>query len=218
MAEKINKNDFVEMEFTAKTGENIFDTNIKEIVEKEKLQIKDPKPFVFSVGHSMTLKGLDKSLEGKEVGKTYTETFPPEQAFGKRDSNQVKMIPEKAFLEQKIRPQKGMQLSLDGRLVKVLSVSGGRVLVDFNNPLAGKDVTYEFTINRKITDQKEKVKALQDFFFRKQFEYELKDKEVIFKVPKQEEQFAKFVEMMAKPFEDILGLKPKAEILEDKKN
>ena len=101
-----------------------------------------------------------------------------------------------------------MQLSLDGALVKVVSVSGGRVLVDFNNPLAGKVVLYNYKVLRKIEDQNEKVNALQDFFFRKRFEFSIKDKEVLFKV---EKGIGKFIEMMSKPFEDILGLKIKVE-------
>jgi hypothetical protein len=108
-----------------------------------------------------------------------------------------------------------MQLNLDGMLVKVVSVSGGRVLVDFNNPLAGRIVTYIYKIIRKIEDEKGKINSLQDFFFRKRFDFEVKDKEVFFKVEKNMEPF---IGMMAKPFEDILGMKIKAEIIEEKKS
>jgi len=107
-----------------------------------------------------------------------------------------------------------MQLNLDGQLVKILSSDRGRTLVDFNNPLAGKPVTYTYKINKIITEQKEKINALQDFLFRKQFEFETKDKTITFKI---EKQFEPFIKMMAPKFEEILGLKIESNIIEEKK-
>jgi FKBP-type peptidyl-prolyl cis-trans isomerase 2 len=211
----IQKNDFVEIEFVGKIKDNneVFDTNSKAEIEKRKLNF-EAKPYVICVGKSMSIKGLDRDIEGKEVGKEYSVEIKPEEAFGKRNPKMVRMIPLKFFIEQKIMPQKGMQLNLDGMVVKVISISGGRVLVDFNNPLAGKVVLYDYKIIRKLEDEKDKVDALQDFFFRKKFDFEVKNKEVVFKV---EENLKKFIEMMAKPFEDILGMSVKIEEAEKKK-
>jgi FKBP-type peptidyl-prolyl cis-trans isomerase SlyD len=211
----VQKNDFIELEFTGKIKDNgeVFDTNSKVEIEKKKLNFES-KPYVICVGKGMSIKGLDADVEGKEVGKEYSVEFKPEDAFGKRNPGMVRMIPLKIFIEQKIMPQKGMQLNLDGTLVKVISVSGGRVLVDFNNPLAGKVVSYDYKIIKKLEDEKDKVNALQDFFFRKRFDFAITDKEVTFKV---EENLKKFIEMMAKPFEDILGIKVKAEAIAAKK-
>jgi FKBP-type peptidyl-prolyl cis-trans isomerase 2 len=213
----INKNDFIEIEFTGKISDTdeIFDTNIKADAEKAGLNTKDIKPFVLSVGHKMLPAGFDVDIEGKETGKKYTLSLKPEEAFGKRNPQAVRMIPTKHFHAQKIEPQRGMQLNLDGQLVKVLSSDRGRTLVDFNNPLAGKPVTYIYKINKTVTDQKEKINALQDFLFRKQFEFEVKDKTVTFKIKK---QFEPFIKMFAPKFEEILGLKIESRITEDKKN
>ncbi len=205
--ENVKKGDFVEIEFTAKVkGGDIFDTNIKSEAEKAGLQIKELKPFVLSVGNNMILKGLDEDLEGKEIGKEYTTELTPDKSFGKRNPLLIKMIPLKSFTEQKIVPQRGMQLSLDGNVVKIISVSGGRVLVDFNNPLAGRDVIYNFKINRKVTDEKEQINSLQDFFFRKQFEFTInkEKKEILFKVPK---GFNNFLKLFEEQFQNILGMK-----------
>lgn len=212
--EVVQKNDFIEIEFIGKikdTGE-VFDTNSKKEIEKRKLNFQ-AKPYILCVGKSMSIKGLDKDTEGKEIGKEYYIDFQPEDAFGKRNPSLVRMIPLSVFLNQKIMPQKGMQFSLDGALVKVISVSGGRVLVDFNNPLAGKVVSYTYKIIRKLDDDKEKINALQDFFFRQRFDFEIKDKEIFFKVT---ENLSKFIELMAGPFGDIIGMKIKAEVVEKK--
>ena len=212
----ISKNDFIEVEFTGKISntDEIFDTNIESDAKKANLDIKNIKPFILSVGHKMLPKGFDDDLIGKNVGKSYSVNLIPENAFGKRDSQMVRMIPTKLFHEQKIEPARGMQLSLDGQLVKILSSDRGRTLVDFNNPLAGKDITYTYKINKAVTDQKEKINAMQEFLFQKIFEFEVKDKIITFKVEKQLEPLIK---MLAPKFEEILGLKIESEIIEEKK-
>jgi hypothetical protein len=124
------------------------------------------------------------------------------------------MIPTKLFHAQKINPVRGMQLALDGQLVKVLSNASGRTLVEFNNPLAGREVVYEYEILRETTDSKEKIDSLQEFLFRKKFEYDLEDKTIFFKVEKEIEPFIK---MISKKFEEILGMKVEARVVEPKK-
>lgn len=213
---QVAKNDFIELDFTGLVADTkeVFDTTNKD--EAKKLGTKNLdhiKPIIISVGNAMTLPGLDKTLEGKEIGKEYSVEIKPEESFGKRNPSLIRMVPMKLFLEQRIYPERGMQLSLDGSVVKVVSVSGGRVLVDFNNPLSGKNVIYKYNIIRKVDDQKEKINALQDFLFRKTFEYELKDKDLILKVDKGME---KFVEMMSGTFEKVLGLKVSAQTIEKK--
>ncbi|MBU3924058.1 MAG: FKBP-type peptidyl-prolyl cis-trans isomerase [Nanoarchaeota archaeon] len=215
----INKNDFIEIEFTGKIKgtDEIFDTNIKEDMPTtdNRQPTTETKPFILSVGHKMLPVGFDDDLIGKETGKSYEVTLKPEVAFGKRNPQMIRMIPTKHFHEQKIEPVRGMQLALDGQLVKILSSDKGRTLVDFNNPLAGKEVTYTYKINKIVTDQKEKVNALQDFLFRKQFEFDVDDKTLIFKV---EKQFEPYIKLFAPKFEEILGLKVESKLTESKNN
>jgi len=161
----LQKKNFVEIEFTGKVKEgDIFDSNIKDDLEKANLKIES-KPFVFCLGEDMFLKELDDFLVGKEIGKTYEIELEPEKAFGKRDSRLIKMIPMRVFREQKINPVQGMSFNFDGRIAKVLTISGGRVMADFNNSLAGKTVEYKIKVLRKVQDTKEKIKALNEFFF-----------------------------------------------------
>ncbi|MBR9705650.1 peptidylprolyl isomerase [Candidatus Pacearchaeota archaeon] len=180
MAETVSKNDFIELVFTGKANGEIFDTTKKQEAKEMGLQA-DVKPVIASVGNEMVLKGLDEQLAEKEVGKIYTIKLTPEKAFGKRDPTMIRTMPLRVFHEKQINPVAGMSFQMDQYVVKILSVNGGRVMTDFNNPMAGKDVEYEIQIKRKITDDKEKVNALQDHFFRQRFEFEVKDKKVIFK-------------------------------------
>ena len=206
---KTNKNDFIELEFTGivkETGQ-IFDTNVKNQAKKLDLNIdeKKIKPLIICIGQNMVPSAFDKALEEKEINKHYKIELSPEEAFGKRDPSLVKLIPLSAFTEKNIQPQPGMTFALDTTLVKILSVSGGRVLADFNNPLAGKDIIYEFKIKRKITELKEKINALMDFFLKRRFEFETneKEKKILVQAPK---EFEPLINLAKKRFKDILDM------------
>tara|TARA_Y100000034_G_scaffold98457_1_gene120620 strand:+ start:137 stop:808 length:672 start_codon:yes stop_codon:yes gene_type:complete len=208
---KIKKNDFIEIEFTGLANDNIFDTTNPKDAEKMGIDTKNIKPLTISVGNQMILQGLDEDLEGKETGKEYSVHIMPEKAFGKRDPSMIKTYGLSHFTKQNINPYPGMALQLDNTVAKVLSVSGGRVTMDFNNPIAGKEVDYKYKINKIITDNKEKINALQDFFFKQRFDFTIKDKKVIFK----DDKIKQFIDMIGPKFTEITGLEFTAE--EDKK-
>ena len=88
------KEDFA-AEIEADKGEiesdEIFDTTIEKDAKKANQKIKDLKPFVFSVGNKMLPSGFDSDIEGKEINKQYTLDLTPEEAFGKRQKELVKM-------------------------------------------------------------------------------------------------------------------------------
>ncbi len=199
---KLKQKDFIEIEFTAKVKDGeIFDSNIKEELKKLNPDAV-PKPFVFCLGEGMFLKAIDDFLINKDIGE-YEIELSPEQAFGNRDSKLVQMIPMKVFREQKINPVPGIMFNFDNRIAKILTVSGGRVMVDFNNPIAGKTVIYKIKVLRKLEDINEKIKSFNEFLFKKDLKFEVKDKKIIIET---EKQMTKFVEMFKDKFKDVFEL------------
>lgn len=175
--------DFIEVEFVGRLKDGtIFDSNIKEEMEKAKLNGK-AEPFVFCLGEGMFVRGVDKFLIGKEIGE-YLVPLTPEDSFGKRDSKLIRMMPIKSFFEHKINPVPGTVLNFDGKMGKILTVSGGRVMLDFNNPIAGKHVEYSVKVIRKVNKKEEQIGALNEFFYRTKFDFEIKENKLIMKVPK----------------------------------
>ncbi|MDP6670725.1 MAG: hypothetical protein QGI60_02825, partial [archaeon] len=75
------------------------------------------------------------------------------------------VIPLREFKKQKMQPVPGLIVEIDNRQGRVQSVSGGRVRVDFNHPLAGKDLEYEIKIEKEITGAKDQVNALFEKYF-----------------------------------------------------
>jgi len=210
----LKKNDFVEIEFTGKTFDgDVFDSNIKEVLEKlnPNYNKEQAKPFSFALRQGMFLKGVeDYILEKGEVGKNYKIELSPENAFGFRQSQFVQLIPMKIFIQQKINPSPGVVFNFDGRIGKVLSVSGGRVMVDFNHPLAGKKLIYEINILRKIDDQTEKTKSFIDFLFKRELIFEIKNDDLFVKV---ENQMKQFIELFKDKFKEVLNLNLHVDVL-----
>ena len=200
MIQKTKTDDFIELEFIGRANGEIFDTNIKEDADKLNLEI-NKNPLIVCVGQKMVVESLDKALEGKEIGKNYKIKIPPGTDFGERKKELVKTIPLKVFTEKKINPEPGITLALDNLIVKIIAVSGGRVIADFNNPLAGKEVEYDFTIKRTISDTKEKINSLQNFFFRQNFDFKIEDKKIVF-----EKKAEPFLNHFREQFKKILDL------------
>jgi len=177
---KINNGDFIELDYTAKLidEDKIFDTTEVEAAkiagilhdhdehkdgghnhEHNHLHKEDLKPIIICVGEKHILPGLDNKLAGLEIGKHKIELTDVE-AFGKKNTKLLKLMPIALFNEQKIRPYVGLTLDIDGSRGIVRSISGGRVIVDFNHPLAGKKVEYSINIKRNVTSHKEQLEAV----------------------------------------------------------
>ncbi|MBI5398389.1 peptidylprolyl isomerase [Candidatus Woesearchaeota archaeon] len=164
MTTTIKKGDFAEIEYTGhiNSPEFVFDTTYPEIARKENIYSEKTLygPISICIGENQILKGLDDSLENLEVGKEHEITLPPEKAFGKKDGKLLRLIPSNVFLKQHIRPVPGLQVNIDGALGTIRNVTGGRTIVDFNHPFAGKAVTYKVKVNRLLTSDTEKLCAL----------------------------------------------------------
>ena len=160
------KKDFVEIDFTGRTEDGeVFDTSVKEVAQKQDFYNPNQKykRLTLCIGEGNVVKGLDKSLEGKELGKTYVFKIPPEEAFGKKDSKLLQLVNTGELVKKGINPRPGLSLEVEGVICRVKTVSGGRTILDFNNPLAGQTVEYEIKISRIVEDPKEKADSVMDF-------------------------------------------------------
>ncbi|MBS3118125.1 peptidylprolyl isomerase [Candidatus Woesearchaeota archaeon] len=154
IVEKVKKGDFIEIDYDGKLPDGtIFDSTDAKKLDHEEHEGHEHGPAIICIGEHQVLAGLDHFLDGKDVGKHYSITLKPEEAFGKKDAKLIKLVPLDDFHRQKIEPQPGLTVSFDQEMGTVMRVSGGRVMVNFNHPLAGRDVTYEVKINKKIEDK-----------------------------------------------------------------
>ena len=160
----LEKGNFVLMDYTAKvkeTGE-VFDTTVEETAKKEHLykegEIYEPKLVV--IGEGWVLKPLDESLLSMEIEKPTSVEIPSVKAFGERDPEKVRRLSLRHLTEKGINPTLGMHVEYDGKMATVRALGAGRVLLDFNPPLAGKTLIYDVTLRKKFDTRQEKASAL----------------------------------------------------------
>lgn len=178
MAETAKKKEFVEIKYTGYANGSVFDSNIEEDLRTLSPKAKVQKTIVV-IGEGAVVYGLDKALEGKEIGKEYEVEINSKEGFGERNKQLIKIIPLKLFREKNANPVPGMTFTFDNALAKVIAVSGARVIVDFNNPLSGKKIKYKFSIVRKVEDEKEKIDAFFEIFLKFVPEVEIADKIIV---------------------------------------
>ena len=161
------KADFVKFDYTAKgTDGNIFDTTKLEVAKEAGLEGQGTfNPLVVPLQKGYLLEGLRKNLEGKKPGH-YTFDLEPEEAFGRKDPKLIRLISQSNFRKQDINPYPGMPVKIDEQQGTVRSVSGGRVLVDFNHPMAGRKITYEVDYEGTVDDAKECLLTLLELTLR----------------------------------------------------
>ena len=160
----LTKGDFILLNYSAKVKETseVFDTTFEEIAKKEQLykegEVYEPKLIV--VGEGWVLKPLDEALLTMKLRKTQTVEILPDKAFGQRDPEKVKRVPLKHLMSKGKNPVVGMRVEYNGKMASVRSIGAGRVLLDFNPPLAGKTLIYEAVVAKKIKAKKEKIRAI----------------------------------------------------------
>jgi peptidylprolyl isomerase len=160
----VQKGDFILIDYTAKVKETneVFDTTVQDVAKKEHLQKEGEiyEPRLIVVGEGWVLKPLDESLVTMEPGKQTTVEISPEKAFGPRDPEKVKRVHLRQLAEKGINPAIGQRIEFGGKNAIIRSIGAGRVLLDFNPPLAGKTLIYEVTINKKLETSEEKIGSL----------------------------------------------------------
>ena len=158
------KTDFVFINYTGKVKETneVFDTTQEEVAKKEHMhkegELYEPKLVV--VGEGWVLKALDDSLTGMDINKPSTVEIPPEKGFGQRDPEKVKRVPLRQLLAKEINPVIGARIEYQGKMASVRAIGAGRVLLDYNPPLAGKTLIYDVTVTKKLEGNEEKISAL----------------------------------------------------------
>src|SRR2546425_4047201 len=163
----ISKGDIVWIDYEGWTlspngTRTLVDTTREEIAKKEgKFEEKKVyAEFPIIVGHGRILPGLDDALLSAEIGKELELTIPPEKGAGERDPKLVELRPLREFLKQEVHPEVGMEVALGGRKGTITQVTGGRVRVDYNNPLAGRTLDYKAKVMKKASSPEDKLRAV----------------------------------------------------------
>ncbi len=154
--------DFVRLAYTIRTAEDgsVIDTTDEETAEEAEIDTEeyDFEPRIIALGANHVFPTVEEALIGSEVGDEGTVDVPATDAFGEYDPDEVETVKADKIPEDSRYP--GAQVQIDNQQGHLETIIGGRARVDFNHPLAGEDLEYEYEILEAIEDREEKAAGM----------------------------------------------------------
>ncbi|WP_247009424.1 FKBP-type peptidyl-prolyl cis-trans isomerase [Halorientalis litorea] len=158
----LQEGDFIELDYTARTVEEgmIVDTTYEDVAEEEGIDQEDRtfEPRTLVLGEGFIFEGVEEDIYGGEVGTTGSVEIDAAEAFGEFDEDEVRTVSANKVPEDDRYP--GAQVQIDGDQGRIETIVGGRARVDFNHPLAGEDIEYEYEVVGEVDDRQERAQAL----------------------------------------------------------
>ncbi|MFB6192741.1 MAG: peptidylprolyl isomerase [Candidatus Nanohaloarchaea archaeon] len=161
----MEKGDLVLVDYVGKSNGEIFDLSNKEKAEEEGLDTSqmDFEPVPVLIGEEYVIPGFEDAVEEMEVGEEKEFTVSAEEGYGERDPDKIETYPEKEFEKQDVNVGVGDTIMVGRRQGRVISKGSGRVKIDFNHPLAGKELDYWVKVLEKVEDDEEKAEKIFDY-------------------------------------------------------
>jgi peptidylprolyl isomerase len=131
--------DTVKVHYTGKLDDGtVFDSSVER------------GPLEFTLGAGNVIAGFEQAVTGMSQGESKTVTIPSEEAYGPHRPEMEVQVGREQFPPD-LKPQVGQQLQVkqgDGEVLIVLvtELTGDKVTLDANHPLAGKDLTFEIEL------------------------------------------------------------------------
>ena len=160
----LERGSLILVDYTAKVKDSneVFETTREE--EAKKSDLFDPtrryEPRLISIGEGWVLKGLDEALEAANIGDKIDVEITPDKGFGERDPNKVRMVAQRKLGEKADEVRVGDVIEIDNRTGIVRYVGSGRVQIDFNHRFAGRTLTYDVDIVKKLESDDDKIISL----------------------------------------------------------
>lgn len=108
------------------------------------------EPIEFIQGKGMVIRGLESALYGLGAGERRKFTVPPAEGYGDQDPDAIAEVPRSEFPDE-IPLEPGVELLLkdedgDEMEAHIIAVSEKSVTLDFNHPMAGKDLDFNVEV------------------------------------------------------------------------
>jgi len=158
----LQSGDVIKLAYTARTVEegNLVDTTDEQVAIDDGIDTEDQDfgPRTIVLGESHIFPDVEEDIYGKEVGDTGTVTVSAADAFGEYEEDQVRTVSKDKIPEDDRYP--GAHVEIEGERGHIETIIGGRARVDFNHPLAGEAVEYEYEVIEEVTDRADKAQGI----------------------------------------------------------
>jgi len=110
---------------------------------------RDGEPLPYLHGHKNIIPGLEKALEGHEVGDKFQAEIHPDEGYGRRDNGLVQTIKRDVFGDATLEVGMHYQVEDDEgelQLVQIIAIDENEITVDGNHPYAGHTLTFDIEV------------------------------------------------------------------------
>lgn len=116
-------------------------------------------PLAYIHGIGALVPGLENELEGKTKGEKFSTVVAPEDAYGTRDEELVRVVPKSGFQGDE-EMQVGMQVQIDTgekglAIATLVKIDGDDITLDLNHPLSDMELHFDIEVMdiREATDE-----------------------------------------------------------------
>ncbi len=110
---------------------------------------KDRDPLEFEAGSGTVIKGFDSAVIGMKKGEEKEFKVKSTDAYGERKEDLFREVPKDKLGDIDAKPGMVLQMQTpDGQALPVMvsEVKDKSVMIDFNHPLAGKDLVFNIKV------------------------------------------------------------------------
>ena len=107
------------------------------------------KTLEFQVGSGQMISGFNDAVVGMDEGETKSVTLTSENAYGAPNPEAFQTVPKEAFGEDFDFVLEGMIRGNGPQgpfVAKIHEIEDDSIVLDFNHPLAGKDLNFEIEV------------------------------------------------------------------------
>ena len=146
-------------------NEKLIETTREDVAKEHEVhdEHRTYEPMIAIIGDGRLIAGFEAHLETAEAGKDYEFDIEPEDAYGARDQNNIETIGQNVLMRSVKDPSTlaiGAPVEIGGRTGVLQFMSAGRARIDYNHPLAGVTLRYNYNIAKVIEDREERVSTL----------------------------------------------------------
>ena len=113
-------------------------------------------PLDYVHGYRQLIPGLEKALQGRETGESFSLTVAPQQAYGEIDPRAVFEV-SRAQFPPDTQLEVGMEFVITG-------IDGDIITLDANHPLAGKTLHFDIKVTGVRDATPEELEEVQQSF------------------------------------------------------
>jgi FKBP-type peptidyl-prolyl cis-trans isomerase SlyD len=134
----VQKDQVVSMEYTLRVENEVIDSS------------QGQAPLEFLAGHQNIISGLEREMIGMQVGESKAVVILPADGYGEFDGEAYADVPRSDF-PQDMPVKPGIELQVrdesdKARYARIESVEGDSVRLNFNHPLAGKELHFDVKV------------------------------------------------------------------------